>query len=338
MAVGYHVRMTKAVFLGDATRIDRVYAQGRRETVASLTDLYPVVLTRDTLAEHAASLTDVQVIWTTWGMSLLTAEHLAFLPSLRAVFYAAGSVQSFARPLLERGITVVSAWQANGVPVAEFVLAQILLAGKGYFRQFSHGRPPDTPQSEQGRAKGNFGETVAILGVGAIGRLLIDLLRPFRLRVLAFDPFLGDAEAMQLGVEKVSLEEAFTRGRVISNHLANNPQTVGLLDAALFRLMRDDATFINTGRGQTVREDDLIRELTTRPSLTALLDVTYPEPPLPDSPLYALPNIFLTPHIAGSIGDEVVRLADYCLEDFRAWQRGESLRYAVTLSMLDTMA
>ena len=330
--------MTHAAFFGDAARIARVYAQGRREQVAALTDLHPAVLTRTDLAAPAPHLDALEVLWTTWGMPTLTPEDLDKLPALRAVFYAAGSVQSFARPLLERHITVVSAWQANGVPVAEYALAQILLAGKGFWRKASHGRPPAAPWSEEGRAQGNFGQTVALLGAGTIGRTLITLLRPFHLRVLVFDPYLSDADAATLGVTKVTLEDAFAQGRVVSNHLANLPATVGLLNAPLFRLMRDDATFVNTGRGQTVNEPELIAELSARPTLTALLDVTHPEPPAPDSPLYALPNVWLSPHIAGSIGDEVVRLADYCLEDFHRWQLGAPLQYAVTLEMLATMA
>lgn len=176
------------------------------------------------------------------------------------------------------------------------------------------------------------------MGAGAIGRTLIALLRPFHLPILVFDPYLSDADAAVLGVEKVTLDDAFRRARVVSNHLANRPETVEMLRAELFALLPDGATFLNTGRGQTVHEPDLIAALTARPSLTALLDVTHPEPPPPDSPLRALPNVFLTPHIAGSIGDEVVRMADYCLDDFRRWQRGEPLRYAVTPAILATMA
>jgi len=279
--------MTQAAFFGDAARIARVYARGRRELVAARTDLHPAVLTRADLGPEHAGL---EVLFTTWGMPKLSPEDLDKLPHLRAVFYAAGSVQGFARPLLERDITVVSAWQANGVPVAEYALAQILLAGKGYFRKVSHGRPPATPWSEEGRAEGNFGATVSLLGAGAIGRVLIGLLRPFHLQILVFDPYLSEDAAAQLGVEKVTLEDAFSRGRVVSNHLANLPQTVGMLHAAHFRRLRDGATFINTGRGQTVNEPDLVAELSARPSLAALLDVTHPEPPRPTPRSTACPT------------------------------------------------
>ncbi len=135
-----------------------------------------------------------------------------------------------------------------------------------------------------------------------------------------------------------TLEEAFQRGLVVSNHLANVPETRGLLTGKLFSKMREGATFINTGRGATVVEADLIEVFRERADLTALLDVTDPEPPEPGSPLYDMPNVHLTSHIAGSIGDEVVRMADYAIEEFLAWEQGHPLRYAVTREMLPTMA
>ena len=101
--------------------------------------------------------------------------------------------------------------------------------------------------------------------------------------------------------------------------------------------MREGATFINTGRGAQVVEGDLIRVLTERPDLTALLDVTFPEPPESDSPLWTLPNVWITPHIGGSVGDEVVRMADCVIEEFIAWESGKPLRFQVTREVLETM-
>ena len=144
--------------------------------------------------------------------------------------------------------------------------------------------------------------------------------------------------AEQLGVEMVSLEEMFSRCAVISNHLANNAQTRGMLNYDLFSKMEPHATFINTGRGAQVVEADLVRALTERPDLTAVLDVTFPEPPEAGHAFYTLPNCILTPHIAGSIGDEVVRMAEYMAEECHAWLTHTPPRYEVTASMLATMA
>ncbi|XHR26721.1 MAG: hydroxyacid dehydrogenase [Chthoniobacteraceae bacterium] len=329
--------LKKAAFFGGCRETELVYAQGRFDKVARITDLYPHIVDLDHFAEHAAALRDVEVIFSTWNMPVLTPAHLDQLPALKIVFYAAGTVQYFASPFLERGITVVSAWKANAIPVAEFTASQIVLAMKGYFRNVREYRGcHDHRKTFVGI--GNFGETVAILGAGAIGRRVIKLLHPYQLRIVVFDPFLDPSDAARLGVEKVSLEEAFEKGYVVSNHIANLPETHRMLNGALFQRMRPDATFINTGRGITVDEPSMLEVLGRRPDLSALIDVTYPESPEPQSPLFTLPNVFLSSHIAGSMGDEVVRMADYCIEEFMAWEKGRPLHYAISLDMLKTMA
>lgn len=327
----------KAAFFGNPGAVDRVYGAGRKERASSLTKMFPAVVGLADFDSGTVPLEDLEVIFSTWGMPALTPRQLNQMPKLEAVFYAAGSVQPFARPFLERGLLVVSAWRANAVAVAEFTVAQILLANKGYFQNTQDCRR-QSPWREARHGPGNYGETVSILGAGAIGRKLIRLLQPFGLEVLVFDPYLPDEEAARLGVEKVSLEEAFGRANVVSNHLANNSETVKMLNGPLLARLRDGATFINTGRGQTVQEEDLVRLLQERPSLTALLDVTDPEPPETDSPLYTLPNVHLTSHIAGAIGREVLRMADLCLDEFVAWQEGRPVQNAVTLAQLETMA
>lgn len=332
--------MREAAFFCDhVSNVNRVYSKGRKQYVAELTDLYPTVISQHNFWEHVDELTNLEVIFSTWGMPQLTDEHLDRLPNLEAVFYGAGSVQGFARPLLKRNIIVVSSWAANAIPVAEFTLAQILLSTKGYFRNTQDCRSPETRLSGKSFVgKGNFGETIAIIGAGMIGRKVIEFLRSFELKVVVHDPYLSDEDAHVLGVRKVSLEEAFQLAYVVSNHVPDLPSTRKMLTRGLFERMRQDATFINTGRGATVDEDGLITVFRERKDLTALLDVTFPEPPLADSELYRLPNIHLTSHIAGSLGDEVVRMADYCIEEFKNWQAGKPLRYTVSLKMLETMA
>jgi phosphoglycerate dehydrogenase-like enzyme len=322
----------RAILLAPTENIERVYGKERQERLG-----YPRVVAPAQLDTLLPELAETEAIFSTWGMPCLTEAQLDALPKLRAVFYAAGSVQGFARPLLERGITVVSAWLANGVPVAEFTLAQILLSAKGYFRNVAEYHTTHHFR-EAARGPGCYGETVALLGAGAVGREVIQLLKPFSLHLLVFDPFLSETAARELGVEKVGLDEAFSRGIVVSNHLANNPQTVGMLNAAHFAQLRPGATFINTGRGLTVVESDLTDVLRVRPDLTALLDVTWPEPAPPNSPLWELPNVRISTHLAGSTGNEVRRMADWCLDEFERWTQDKPLRSAVTLEMLETMA
>lgn len=329
----------KGAFFGQRQeRLDYVYAQGRREQASQLVDLYPHRIDLDNFDEHKDKLQNLEVIFTTWGMSQLQDEHLDQLPNLKIVFYGAGSVQSFARPFLNRNIKVCSAWRANAVPVAEYTLAQILLANKGYYRNIRDCASYEGRTSSPFRGRGNFGATIALLGAGAIGTILINLLKPFHLNIVVFDPFLPDERATELGVQKVFLEDAFRQGDIVSNHLANNEQTKGMLHSAHFTLMQDHTTFINTGRGATVVEADLIAELQKRPTLTALLDVTMPEPPEDGSPFYTLPNVYLTSHIAGSLNDEVVRMADYMIEEFQRYEKGEPLHHEVSLEIMATMA
>lgn len=328
-----------AIFCDRQGNLDNVYKMGRLEMVSSMTDLYPHVITTQNFDDHEKALKDIEVVFSTWGMPLLKEEQIDKLKSLKALFYAAGSVKAFAKPYIQKGITVMSAWAANAVPVAEFTLAQILLSTKGYFRNTSD-RKCLRGQSNTllFKGPGNFGETISLLGCGMVGRKLIELLKGFNLHVIVYDPYLKDETANMLGVEKVSLEDAFTKGYVVSNHTPDIPATKGLITGRLFELMREHATFINTGRGATVVENDMIAVLKKRPSLTALLDVTWPEPPPADSEIYTMPNVILSGHIAGSLGDETVRMADYCIEQFKAYAKGAKMKYTVNLEDLDKMA
>jgi phosphoglycerate dehydrogenase-like enzyme len=315
-----------------------VFGDGRRERIAELTDLHPTVVNAGNFAEHAAYLADVEVIFATWGMPALTDEQFALMPRLEAVFYAAGNVKAFARSLIEHEIVLVSAWAVNAIPTAQMVLSQILLTCRGYFRSVrQYATAPKLANAKAFHRTGAAGETIGIIGMGWIGRRLTAHLHDFGFRVIVSDPFLTHERALALDVEKVALEELFERGYVVSNHIPDLPSTKQVLGAPLFARMRDGATFINSGRGAQVVEADLIGVLRERPDLTALLDVTDPEPPRPDSELWSLPNVVVSPHIGGTIGDEVGRLADCVIAEFIAWQGGKPLQYRVTREILETM-
>jgi phosphoglycerate dehydrogenase-like enzyme len=283
-------------------------------------------------------LKDVEVIFSTWGMPCLTAAQLESMPRLRAVFYAAGSVQDFARPLLESGIRIVSAWRENADAVAHFTLAQLILSTKGYFRNLREYTGAAGSFQEAYRGPGIYGETIALLGCGAVGRRVVELLKSCDARVIVFDPFLPAEAGQELGVEIVTLAAAFERGYVVSNHLANKPETTAMIGAALLGRMRTGATFINTGRGRTVVEAELVEVLRRRPDLTALLDVTFPEPTPADTPLRSLSNVHISTHIAGATNNEVHRLADLCIAEFDRYARGDALQHEVTLAALALLA
>jgi phosphoglycerate dehydrogenase-like enzyme len=328
----------KAAFFHDYPVADGdVYGQGRRARVAAMADVYPHVVHAGNFDEHAAGLADVDVIFATWGMIRFEARHFRAMPKLKAVFYAAGNVRAFAEPLVANGVALVSAWQVNAIPVAEMCLAQILLSLRGYFRAVRGYRDVKTFAAKSFPRTGVNGETVGMIGMGKIGTRLREVLAPFPLKVIACDPLLTAARAAEIDVERATLDEVFARSMVVCNHIPDLPSTRGTLTAKHFAAMREGATFVNTGRGAQVVETDLVEVLRARPDLTALVDVTWPEPPPADSPMWSVPNLVISPHIGGTIGDEVVRLADLAITEFESWIAGRPLRHQVTAEILETM-
>ena len=335
--------MVKAVFMSQGCNrklIDRVYTREITNRISEYAVIYSELIEKENLEEHKKYLEDVEVIFATWGMPALSEEDIGqYLPKLKAVFYAAGSVQYFAGSFLNKGITVISAGAANAVPVAEYTLAQILLANKGFFQNTNKTKKDYKSAREYSETfEGNYSVKVGILGAGMIGTKVIELLRPFNIEVLVFDPFLSNERAEILGVRKCTLAEVFSQCQTISNHIANLPDTVGVLNRKHFSNMLPNATFINTGRGAQVVEKDLIEALKAAPTRTAVLDVTYPEPPLKDSEFIKMENVVLTSHIAGSMGGEVERMGCYMAEEFVRFMEGKELKYSVTIKMLETMA
>ncbi len=330
----------KSIFLGSKNNLN-IYKSCLDELLIEA-EMTSEVFTKDDVISNPEKFQNTEYIFSTWGMPVFTQDEIKkCFPKLKSVFYGAGTVQTFARPFLENGIKIFSAWGANAVPVAEYTVAQIILANKGYFLA---SRMINSPSTRMDAAKygytmpGNFGAKVGIIGAGMIGRMVIERLKDFKLEVLVYDPFFSDEKAKEMGVKKTSLEEIFSTCQVISNHVANLPETVGMFTYDLFKLMKDNAVFINTGRGAQVVEDDLIKILKEKPFITAVLDVTLPEPPVEGHPFYSLKNVILTPHIAGSAGDEVMRMGEYMLDQFKKYKNGQPYEYEVTLKMLETMA
>lgn len=327
-----------AVFLPEYPLYGTTYGPVQREQIARRTQLQPVILDAVNWREHLDVCARTELIFASWGMPRMDAEFLRCFPVLRAVFYAAGSVKCFTTDeSWTRDIPITSAYAANAVPVAEFTVAQIVLAAKNAWpmsRRMWEARAYPSRDS----VPGLFGVTVGLISLGAIGRLVAERLRAFDVNVLAYDPFLSPDAATALGITLVALDELFARSLVVSCHTPSLPETRRLLKAGHFHSLPPGGTFINTARGAVVDEEGLIQVLRARPDLTALLDVTEPEPPLPDSPLYTLPNVFLTPHIAGSTGTECQRMGQYMVEELDRFLAGEPLRYRITRQQAEIMA
>lgn len=332
----------KAVFLcNDKNNPERVYSEDTRKELHNLSGLENSVYSKDEVLDNPTLFKDTEYVFSTWGMPVFSESEIKnIFPSLKCVFYGAGTVQFFAKPFLANGIKVFSAWAANAVPVAEYTVSQIILANKGFFAMSRYHSVGDLKKAAELKEcyPGSFGEYVGIIGAGMIGSLVIEMLKSYKLKVKVFDPFLSDEKAEYLGVQKCSLDELFSTCFVISNHLANNSETKGMLNKEYFSKMRKYSTFINTGRGAQVVEKDLCEILKSREDITAILDVTEPEPPEKGHPFYTLGNCILTPHIAGSYGDEVKRMGEYMLCEYKKYICDEKTEYEVTLKMLETMA
>ncbi|MFE6844986.1 hydroxyacid dehydrogenase [Streptomyces sp. NPDC057686] len=276
-------------------------------------------------------LAEAEVLFTGWGCPPLDAEALDRMPRLRAVVHAAGSVKHHVTEACwERGLLVSSAAAANAVPVAEYTLAAILFANKRVLESAHAYRAARAPIDLLRRypAVGNYHRTVGIVGASLIGRRVMELLRPFDLRVLVHDPYADPAELAALGGESCALDELLRRSDVVSLHAPSLPRTRHLLDAARLALMPDGATLVNTARGSLVDTVALTEELVAG-RLHAVLDHTEPEVLPTGSPLYNLPNVLLTPHVAGSLGGELDRLAATAVEELERYAMGLGFRYAV---------
>lgn len=330
----------RAIYLTEEKwQYQRVYDQQIKDNIAKIFDIEDVCYNKEKL--NTIDFKNVEVIFSTWGMSVLTeAEIKAVFPSLKYVFYAAGTVQYFARPFLNLGIRVFSAWQANAVPVIEYATSQILLATKGYFQLSMHAKSDYKKAHEiMNIFPGNYHTKIGILGYGAIAKGVVKELLKHNEDIYVYAPNITHEEAKNLGIHKVDkLEEIFGNCAVISNHIANLPATLGMINKDLINRLKDNQTFINTGRGQQVDEKALLEKCKNNPKICAVLDVTYPEPPEQDSLYFKLPNVTVTPHIAGSSGNEVVRMAEYMYEAAKKTLKNETCNYEVTIKMLESMA
>lgn len=283
----------------------------------------------------------VEILVTSWGCAPITQEVLDRLPALKLIAHLAGSVKGFIDgSAWARGIQVTNAVAANAVPVAEYTLAAILFANKrvlqlrDFYRRHHENRAPWTKEAPN---VGNYRKRIGIIGASSVGRKLIELLTPFDLERLVYDPYIGADEARALGVTRVDLPTLLRTADVVTLHAPLLADTHHMLGAREFAQMRDGATFINTARGALIDQAALEQELISG-RIDAILDTTEPEVLPAGSPLYRLPNVFLTPHIAGSLGSEVQRLADYIVTEIESFVAQRPLRFAVQFDTLPHLA
>lgn len=324
----------------DENFFEKVYTPTVQKEISQYIDIIGEPLTKENYQEYPDVLKEAEVIFSGWGAPVFDESLLDRTPHLEAIFYAAGTMKKLLTDeVWKRGIKVTTANKANAIPVAEFTLSEILFSLKNGWKLSKQLKEEKSYRNGIFHPViGSYQSTVGIISLSQIGRKVIELLQHFDLKILAYDPFATEDEASRLNVKLCSLEDIFKKSDVVSLHTPLLPNTKGMITGEHFQSMKENATFINTARGAIVREDELIEVLQERPDLMALLDVTYPEPPVEDSPLYTLPNVVLTPHIAGSSGNEIARLGAFMLEEAERYTTGKSLQYEISEQSYRNMA
>lgn len=315
-----------ALIVADSRPQATVFTAAVRAAIARHVRFVAAPKTATELRADLSVLRDVECLFASWGAPTLDRELLDAAPKLKIVFYAAGSIRHMVTPeFWERKIRITSAAEANAIPVAAYTCAAIVLSLK-------HVWPLAHAAKSQGRLPpaqaipGIVNSTVGLISLSRTGRAVARLLQSYPMRVLAYDPLASDADAHALGAERVSLDEVFAQSDVVSLHAPLLSETVGMIHGGHFRAMKSGATFINTARGAIVCEAELIEVLEARPDLTALLDVTDPEPPVAGSKFFTLPNVVLTPHIAGAIDSERSLIGAYAVEELERFLANKLLR------------
>ncbi len=310
-----------------------IYGTDEIEELAKLIDLVSMPLTSEQVLEDLTILCDCDIVISEWGCIRFDDKVLDFAEKLQAVFYAGGSVKGLvSEAFWSRGIKIVSAFEANAVSVAQYTLSYILSCAKRHRQYEIRTRQiTDFPSRKTYNMPGTFNSTLGIISLGSIARQLCKYVQAVtEMNIIAYDPYVDEQEAKDLGVELCSLEEVFLRSDIVSLHTPVLTETVEMITGEHFEMMRHDASFINTARGIIVKEAEMIDVLNRRSDITAVLDVTEPEPPECNSPLYKMQNVVLTPHLAGCMGSECKRMASYMIDELKRFLNDEPLRWQIT--------
>lgn len=284
-------------------------------------------------AELIALLPPADACLTSWDVACLDAEVIAAAPRLKALAHMGGSVKRFVSDALwERGIHIFSSAPALARDVAETTLGLMIVGMKHIWPLARHVRQGGWREDASWPARELRKKRVGIVGASGVGRHVIDLLKPFEVTILLYDPYVSPEEAQRLGACPVEMDELARRADIISLHAPANAETYHLLDARRLKMMKDDALIVNTARGSLIDEKALVEEM-SKGRFFAFLDVTDPEPPDADSPLRRLENVVVTPHLAGCIED-CSHLSLVAVEELRRFFAGEAPLNRVTPDML----
>lgn len=318
--------------LHDLQRLEEVY-----------TCHYPAGDSRESLQESwEAFAPEAHAVVTGWDSPQITEDMLAIAAQLEAVVHSAGSIRSFIPPnIWDSGIRIATSNDSLGLGVAETTLGLIIAGLKGFFPCSDLTRSGywqgKIPRRGFGRVRELYDVTVGIIGAGRTGRHLLRLLEPFEVTVLLADPTIRASEAARLGAQLVELDGLMGLSDVVSLHAPALPHLRHMIGRKEFMAMKDDAIFINTARGMLVDETALIAALKTQ-RISAILDVTNPEPPAADSPFRELPNVALLPHISGALSTGAVRMGRSTVDQLLELAAGKPMHGEISQERFMVMA
>ncbi len=252
-----------------------------------------------------ARVGDVDGVVVSHGSPRISAEVMDTAPRLKIIGELEGDRFAYridVEAAWERGIRTVDTTHGSSYPVAEWALGLMLIslrnAGES-FRNILAGNTDKPARDDFGFVHGELtGKRVGLIGCGHIGRRLVRLLEPFEVEVRVYDPYLASEMPDAIGVVKTSLEKVLSESDVIVCLAPHTPATEGMIGRRELEMIPSNAVFVNVSRGVVVDSDALIERL-KRGDIVAGLDVFDPEPIPPDSEIIGLPNVFLSPHIAG---------------------------------------
>ena len=273
-----------------------------------------------------ALLPGVDACITSWEVAPFEPDVVDAADQLKLIVHLGGSVKRYLTDAVwEKEIQVSSAAPALAIDVAETSLGLILIGLKRLWPLAKTVRGGGWRDSPFWPAGETFGRTVGVIGAGSVGRHVIDLLQPFSVEVLVSDPYLEPGDLPPGKATQVDLDELLIRSDVATLHAPGIASTKHMLDAKRLAIMKEEAVLVNTARGSLIDEAALIERLEAHPQFFAFLDVTDPEPPAEDSPLRRLPNVVVTPHIAGCIRS-CARMSEWAVEELRRFFAGEHLQ------------
>jgi phosphoglycerate dehydrogenase-like enzyme len=294
--------------------------------IGDLVNVYAPLQSRKSIAEDPSVLAKMEILFSGWGGPKMDEAFLKAAPNLKAVFYSGGSMRQVATDAFwASGIPITCALEANGYSVANYAISQILwLLRRGWYYALKIREEKAWPQHIP--VPGDYQSTVGIISLGTIARRVCKVLHDsFDVKLLAYSTSANPQTARELGLEYGSLEDVFRKSDVVSLHTGWLKETEGMITGDHFRMMKQGASFINNARGAVIRQDEMILALRDRPDIWAVLDVTWPEPPPADSPLFTLPNVVMTPHIGGPLDGECLRNGKAMLDDLKLFLAGKPM-------------